>query len=96
MDLLKAFLLWAKFQKQRVVFYWNWRIAPDAKTKYALKIAYLRHVRHEQLMKNTLSYLEKANFKDDRDPSWYVGTIPDNWEERIDQKIRKLEKEQYK
>lgn len=93
---MKSLKEWFEFQREKIVFFWNWRIAPDSEAKEAIKSAYIKHRNSKLRMKKLLDHLDGKTYKDDKDPSWFVGTIPDNWEERIDQKIRKLEKEQYK
>lgn len=91
---MKALKEWFQFQKDKIIFLWNWRIAPDAETKQVIKAAYIEHRNSKMRMKKLLEHLENRNYRDEKyDGSWYVGTIPDNWEERIDQKIRGLEKE---
>lgn len=91
--MMKSLKEWFEFQKTKIIFFWEWRIAPDEETKQKLKAAYIKHRNSKLRMKKLLEHLENKNYRDEKDTSWYVGTIPDNWEERIDQKIRKLEKE---
>jgi hypothetical protein len=51
---------------------------------------YAKEVRSKDLMRATIAHLDRLPKHDPNayDGSWYVGTIPHDWEDRIDSKIK--------
>lgn len=78
--------------------YHTWRMAK------ALEIAlrdnsktrkqFVKEAYSKDLMKETLKYISSLppEFAKREEPSWFVGVIPDDWEARLNAKIKEKEK----
>lgn len=72
-------------------FYYNWRIAPDEKTKTLYKRIYIQEKIHSNMLKQFDMMYKDKNMKQDptKEVNWYAGIIPDDWEEKANLVISK-------